>query len=166
MSIYVPSDLVKSLMILYDKCERAFQKYGYISGYDTQKKHQIQECLYIRLRVAIDADMEGNPIYEDIGEIGIYACRHGMKRPILQSVIIFDLPNDQKNWDGELEAKQYISEVDEWDIHDPDEMEDNEDKVNGGEYKHDMNGMFVGYEVLRKIFHFGKPVICNCQKCI
>jgi hypothetical protein len=81
MSVYIPSDLFKPLGELLEKCIFALRMYGYIEGCDTPRSHPEHECNWIRLKVATGIYKDGDAIAKKLGEIGIYVCRHGMKRP-------------------------------------------------------------------------------------
>ena len=168
MSVYIPSDLFKPLGELLEKCIFALRMYGYIEGCDTPRSHPEHECYWIRLKVATGIDKDGDVITEKLGEIGIYVCRHGMKRPILQSVTKYEVPGEQKyeNLDDVPNfedistgypgvwriEKLYRTEDLEVDPHNLDETWDNQEQIRNGSKERNVDEIFITYDNLRKLF--------------
>jgi hypothetical protein len=168
MSVYIPSDLFKPLGELLEECIFALGTHGYIEGCDTPRSHPEHEYYWIRLKVATGVDMDGDVITQKLGEIRIYACRNGMKRPILQLVTKYEEPCWQKyeNLDDVPHfenistgypgvwriEKLYCTEDLEVDPHNLDETWENQEQIRNGLKERNVDGIFITYDNLRRLF--------------
>ena len=119
--------------------------------------------------MATGVDMDGDVITEKLGEIGIYVCCHGMKRPILQLVMKYEVLcgrqkyenlDDVANFEDILTGypgvwrieKLYCTEDVEVDLQNLDETWENQEKIRNGLKERNVDGIFIMYDNLRRLF--------------